>query len=82
MVAERIKQRKPSVEPAVERDIGQTIANVQCLLPAHLHKIRHVQLIWRHDSILQTERIRPECVSFLMNTVTILIHPHIWLVKT
>ena len=34
----------------VERDIGQTIANVQCLLPARQHKIRHVQLVWRHDN--------------------------------
>ena len=58
------------------------IANVQCLLPARLHKTRHAQLVWRHDNILPAKRIRPECVSFLTNTVTIQIHPHLWLVKT
>ena len=29
----------------VERDIGKMVANVQCLLPARLHKTRHVQLV-------------------------------------
>ena len=57
------------------------IANVQCVLPARLHKLRHVQLILRHDNNLPTKRIRRERVSFLTNTVTVLIHPHIWLVK-
>ena len=31
-----------------------------------------------HDSNLPTDRIRLERVSFLMNAVTILMHPHIW----
>ena len=57
------------------------IANVRFLLPARPHKIRHVQLVWRHDNNLPTKRIRLECVSFLTNTVTILIHPREWLSK-
>ena len=36
-----------------KRDIGQMIVNVQCLLPARLHKTRHAQLVWRHDNIFQ-----------------------------
>ena len=56
--------------------------NVQCLLPARLHKIRHVQVVWRHANNMPTKRIRLECVSSSTNTVTILIHPHIWLVTT
>ena len=57
----------------VERDIGQMKANVQCFPPARLHKIRHVQLEWRHDINLQTG-----ACSFLMNTVTIPTQPHLW----
>ena len=49
------------------------IAIVQCLPPARLRKIRHVQLVWRHDNILPTDRT---------STVTILIHPQIWFLKT
>ena len=66
----------------VERDIGQMIANAQCRPPARLHKLRRVQLVWRQDNNQPIKRIRLECVSFLMNTVTILIHPLVWLVKT
>ena len=29
------------------------------------HKIRHVQLVWRHDNIFPTKRIRLECVLLL-----------------
>ena len=58
------------------------IANVQCLLPARLRKIRHVQLVWRHDNIFPTKRTRLECVLFSTNTVMILVHPPIWSVKT
>ena len=74
MAIERIE---PNVVLVVEKDIGQMIANVQGLLPARLHKIRHVQLVWRHDNTLPIKRIRLECVSFLTNTVTILLHPHV-----
>ena len=48
------------------------IEKVQCLLPARLQ---------RHDNISPAKRIRPKCVSFLTNTVTILIHPHTWWVS-
>ena len=41
-------------------------ANVQCLPPALLHKIRHALLVWRHDNNLPIKRIRPERVSFLI----------------
>ena len=58
------------------------IANVQCLLPARLRKIRHVQLVWRHDNIFPTKRTRLECVLFSTTTVMILVHPPIWSVKT
>ena len=46
---------------------------MQCLPPARLHKIRHVQLVWRHDDNLPVNRISSECVSFSTSTVTILI---------
>ena len=52
------------------------IANVQGVLPARLHKIRHVQLVWRHHNNSPTMLIRLECVSFSTNTLTILIYPH------
>ena len=58
------------------------IANAQCLLPTGLRRTVHVQLVWRHDNIFPTRRLRPECVSLSTNTVTIPIHPHVWLVKT
>ena len=32
-------------------------ANVQCLLPARLHNIRHVQRVWRHDNNLPANHI-------------------------
>ena len=76
------KKRKPSVELAVGRDIGQTIANAQCLPSVRLRKNKHVQIVWRHYSILPTERIRLQCASFFTNTVKILIYPHTWSVKT
>ena len=61
-------KEQSSVVVVVERDVGQTIANAQCLLPARLHKIRHAQLVWRHDNIFLTKRIRSECV--LISTTT------------
>ena len=57
------QRRLKNVMLVVDRDIGDMIAKVQCLLPARPHKIRHVQLVWRHDNNLPTKRIRLECVS-------------------
>ena len=39
---------------------------MHCLPPLNLHKIKHVQLVWPHDSNLPTERIKLERV-FVLN---------------
>ena len=43
------------------------ITNVQCLCPALLHKIRHVQLVWRHDNNLPSKQANQAGVCFVLN---------------
>ena len=47
-----------------------------------VYTIKHVQLVWRHDSNLPTKRMKLERVLFSMNAAAILIHPHLWSANT
>ena len=51
----------------------------QCLLPARQRKTRRVQLVWQHDSVFTTKRVRTGgYVSSSTSTVTIPRHTRMW----
>ena len=76
----RLKELRAKTECRACGRKGHWAHDRECAVSSR--KIRHVQLVWRHDNIFLTNRIRLECVLFSTTTVMIPVHPSMWLIKT